>query len=138
MPLVAKWTEIILRAALGGVLLVSSAYKLKDRRAFEMAVFVALGNLRKLYKPVSWIGLAVELAIGLALCAGFYPTFTACACLALFLIFDAALISLRISGYEGGCGCFGSKSVGGVTMWHFARNAVLSIAAGWLMFLRIR
>jgi hypothetical protein len=138
MPLNGKWVDLVLRAVLGAVLLVSAAYKLKDRRDYEMAVFVASGYLRKFYKQISAVGLTLELAIGLALCAGLYPAITASASVVLMLIFDAALISLRLSGYEGGCGCFGSRSAAGITIWHFVRNALLSIAAGWLLLLRAR
>ncbi len=138
MPPETKLLDILLHTSLGAVLLVSAAYKLKDRQVYQMATFAVLGPLRKLYKPMSIVGLAIELAVGLSLCLGLYPTLAAYACLVLFLIFDAALISLRMSGYDGGCGCFGSNSAGGITTWHFIRNAVLSIAAAWLMFLRIK
>lgn len=138
MPFNAKLTDVLLRALLGTVLLVSAAYKLKDRRPYETAVFVAFGYLRRFYKQISILGLTLEVAIGLALCVGLYPELTAFASLVLMLIFDAALISLRLSGFEGGCGCFGSGSSDGITIWHFIRNALLSLAAGLLLFLRTR
>jgi hypothetical protein len=136
MPLDARSISVIIRFALGAVLLVSSGYKLKDRSAYEMAVFVASGPFRRFYKQIGAIGLTLELIVGAALLVDFYPVITALACVVLMLIFDAALISLRLSGYEGGCGCFGSRSSGAISVWHFARNVLLSLAAGFLLFLK--
>jgi hypothetical protein len=130
--------DMCLRYALGLVLLVSATYKLRNRSAYETALFVVLGRLRKCYKQIAAFGIIIELATGLALCGGIYPALTAFASVVLMLFFDATLIALRTSGYEGSCGCFGSNSSGGVTIWHFVRNAALSVAAGWLLYLRTR
>jgi hypothetical protein len=138
MALDTKLLDTFLRVALATVLLVSAAFKIKDRSAYDMAVFVTVGPLRKFYKQLGTAGLVAEILIGLALCIGLHPLSTALACLALMLVFDAALLSMRLSGYEGGCGCFGSRSTGGVTLWHFLRNVALSTAAAGLVFLRTR
>ncbi len=52
-----------------------------------------------------------------------------------FLVFDVALVRLRLRGFYESCGCFGSLDASRIGSLHCARNAILTLSAAYLLYL---
>ncbi len=117
--------ELLLRVALGGLLLWAGALKLGDAAALSIEVgnyqlFPALAPFVALVLP------GIEIAVGAALIAGTPPWRHAAALctLVIFAVFTVAVTTVVVRGIDVNCGCFGKKS-GPVNQGTVLRDAVL-------------
>ena len=126
---------LVLRAGLGGLLIVAGVLKLADPTAF--ATQIANYQLLPALAPVLGATLpATEILVGAGLFA--FPwrwrRAAAAAALALFATFAAAVASAYFRHINIACGCFGDGG-GSITALTLARNAAL--LAGTLALLAV-
>lgn len=99
---------LVLRIALGAILVYSAWSKLKDSWAlFAMAVdsyqVLPLWGVRLVARTLPW----VELLIGVLLIVGRWMRVATVACSILLLVFFGLMVRAHLKGMEINCGCFG-------------------------------
>jgi uncharacterized membrane protein YphA (DoxX/SURF4 family) len=99
---------LLLRIALGAILVYSAWSKLKDSWAlFAMAVdsyqVLPLWGVRLVARTLPW----VELLIGVLLIVGRWMRVATVACSLLLLVFFGLMVRAHLKGMEINCGCFG-------------------------------
>jgi len=99
---------LVLRIALGAILVYSAWSKLKDSWAlFAMAVdsyqVLPLWGVRLVARTLPW----VELLIGVLLIVGRWMRVATVACSLLLLVFFGLMVRAHLKGMEINCGCFG-------------------------------
>jgi len=99
---------LVLRIALGAILVYSAWSKLKDSWAlFAMAVdsyqVLPLWGVRLVARILPW----VELLIGVLLIVGRWMRVATVACSLLLLVFFGLMVRAHLKGMEINCGCFG-------------------------------
>jgi uncharacterized membrane protein YphA (DoxX/SURF4 family) len=124
-----------LRLCLGGLFVYTGVVKLADPTAFAVEIhnyqlFPALAPILAGSLP------AIELAVGGALVLGPRPWLRAGAlsCVALMVVFTAAVTSAVARGINISCGCFGAGS-SPVTLVTVARDVILLAASVGLLLL---
>lgn len=125
---------VVAQLGLALVLGASAIGKLYYKGSVDTAL-QKLGIRSELLRKVIGNALApVELLLALALLAATLPLWTAYAVLGMVAVFNVVLWRLQALGYDGGCGCFGGKSAGPVRIVHLVRNAVMLVAALYLVW----
>ena len=99
---------LVLRIALGAILVYSAWSKLKDSWAlFAMAVdsyqVLPLWGVRLVARTLPW----VELLIGVLLIVGRWMRVATVACSLLLVVFFGLMVRAHLKGMEINCGCFG-------------------------------
>jgi len=99
---------LVLRIALGAILVYSAWSKLKDSWAlFAMAVdsyqVLPLWGVRLVARILPW----VELLIGVLLIVGRWMRVATVACSLLLLVFFGLMVRAHLKGMDINCGCFG-------------------------------
>ncbi len=130
-----KPLSLLLRLALGGLLITAGVLKLPDPTAFANEIT----NYRLLPQLAPWLAAmlpSVEIALGLALIVA--PTkwrrASALATLALMAVFTVAVGQVVARGINVSCGCFGGNS-GPVTLVTVARDGALLAMAAAILWL---
>jgi uncharacterized membrane protein YphA (DoxX/SURF4 family) len=99
---------LVLRIALGAILVYSAWSKLKDSWAlFAMAVdsyqVLPMWGVQLVARTLPW----VELLIGVLLIVGRWMRVAAVGCSLLLLVFFGLMVRAHLKGMEINCGCFG-------------------------------
>jgi uncharacterized membrane protein YphA (DoxX/SURF4 family) len=99
---------LVIRIALGAILVYSAWSKLKDSWAlFAMAVdsyqVLPLWGVQLVARTLPW----VELLIGVLLIVGRWMRVATVACSLLLLVFFGLMVRAHLKGMEINCGCFG-------------------------------
>lgn len=99
---------LVIRIALGAILVYSAWSKLKDSWAlFAMAVdsyqVLPLWGVRLVARTLPW----VELLIGVLLIVGRWMRVATVACSLLLVVFFGLMVRAHLKGMEINCGCFG-------------------------------
>jgi uncharacterized membrane protein YphA (DoxX/SURF4 family) len=99
---------LVVRIALGAILVYSAWSKLKDSWAlFAMAVdsyqVLPLWGVQLVARTLPW----VELLIGVLLIVGRWMRVATVACSLLLLVFFGLMVRAHLKGMEINCGCFG-------------------------------
>lgn len=125
--------HVACRLLVGGVFVAAGASKAFDHQAMLLAVdayeLLPTGLVGPVAAALPW----TEVAVGVALLAG-YPLRAAAGTAGVALVgFLVALGQAKARGLAIDCGCFGAGGPGdGVSWWAIARNLSLLAAAGWL------
>lgn len=129
-PALMAW---LARVALGAVLIVSGAEKLRDLDAFVMAAVDFHVLDQRIVVTLARMLPFVELGLGVALVLGIAPNVMIVAALAVLSVFAAAVIVNVRRGRAIACHCFGAAShdvVGAATLVRIGVLATLAVYAG--------
>ncbi len=133
-PLVPA-VALLLRVGVGILLLIAGVGKLIDSSAAIASTESAIGVSGTLATIIS-VGISVlEIVLGVHLVIGLNLRWTAAAAAVLCAAFLLIVIKLWVSGYTGGCGCFGIFGGGTAGPEETLRDSLLVIAAAgaWLL-----
>lgn len=120
---------LLLRVAVGLTLLVAGVGKLKDATAATAATEAAIG-VSGTAAAVLAIGVSVlEIVLGVHLILGLNLRWSAAAASLLCAALLVIVIRIWVSGYTGGCGCFGIFGGGSAGWGETIRDSVLLLAA---------
>jgi hypothetical protein len=124
--------ELFARLAVGVVLLVSAAAKLRAWRELP-ALVGGYGIPAGLRRPAAWALIAVEAALGLALVTRAAPGIASLAAVALGLVFVGFVALARARGVRRlRCGCFGTDERGtGFLLARALGFTALAALAAW-------
>jgi uncharacterized membrane protein YphA (DoxX/SURF4 family) len=131
MRRVPQALSLLLRLAVGGVLIWAAVVKLRQPSSFAQDI----ANYRLV--PPSWVPLfaaslpGIELVLGSALAMGLWTRAAALATTTLLLVFTAAIGSALVRNINIDCGCFGASGQP-ATWWTFLRDVALVGAAGFV------
>jgi hypothetical protein len=131
-----RWTILVLRLALGGILLYAGITKISNTQAFadSIATFQIL--------PASLINLLAmalppfEILVGAMLVLGYELRVAAFASVFLTIVFAFALGQALLRGLEVDCGCFGSGKPSPWKTWISLGRDLLMLAAALLIYRR--
>jgi uncharacterized membrane protein YphA (DoxX/SURF4 family) len=123
--------EPVLRLVLAAVLIVAALAKARHP-AGTAERLAPHGIASRLRGPLVWGLVAVETGLAVLIAVGFQTPFVAAIAAALFAVFAAAFMRLRLRGVRrADCGCFGVARERG-TLVVAGRAGVLSVAAVYL------
>lgn len=127
---------VVTASAVGGLLLLAGAPKLRDRDAMLRVVQGYRLAPAALERPLALALPYVEILVGALLVSGLVPGPSAVAASALFLVFSTGLsINLLRGRRDLDCGCFsftGGEQVPRIGWWHAARALGLAVVSAVL------
>lgn len=125
LPVIA----FLLRVSVGLTLVVAGGGKLKDSTAAEVATAATLHVGGTLATVLTVVISVIEILLGIHLVVGLNLRWSALASVALLTVFFVFVIYLWVTGYSGGCGCFGVFGGGSPGPAETLRDGVLLLAA---------
>jgi uncharacterized membrane protein YphA (DoxX/SURF4 family) len=128
---------VVIRFCLAYVFLAAAVGKLREGKHVAAIIGWILPRIersRRAARSFRWGLVTLEGSVGCGLLVGYALREVALAAAVSLLAFTVVLWRLRVSGWTGGCGCFGMReSARGVGRLHIARNLLL-LAAALLIF----
>lgn len=115
--------------------LLSGVSKLFQPRSTERMIYALHRAFRLRFRVWARFVAMTEIFLGAFLLFPLMSSVALATTLVIFLIFDAALVQLRLRGFYESCGCFGSLDVSHLGVIHYARNAALTLFAAGLLYL---
>jgi uncharacterized membrane protein YphA (DoxX/SURF4 family) len=125
MPIVV----LLLRIAIGGILIVAGAFKIGHGAEFAQQIAMFRLLPQPVVAPLALLLPFVEVLVGAYLVVGLFTRASAWVAAALFLIFDAAIASAVVRGLTLSCGCFGPSDKSVTTWAEVARDAIFIVLA---------
>lgn len=125
LPVIA----FLLRVGVGLTLIVAGAGKLKDSTAAEAATAATLHVGGTLATALTVAISVIEILLGIHLVVGLNLRWSALTSVALLAVFFVFVNYLWVTGYSGGCGCFGVFGGGSPGPAETLRDGILLVAA---------